>query len=170
MKQMVAEGRRGMWVPDARVQHLITPDRTTDDHISKFYYGLGNTRKAKDDRRGLLGHVANGGCQLLLAAIHETIHRGTKRQKHPARWIRSKAKASYCWGRSSISLSGFPDWMKPSKLNGRLSKSSQPRYQSPDELRRLLDIAVAKSDSQPNSTENGKPPFDLPVELPRSAA
>lgn len=49
LEELVAEGRFGIWVREARVRHHITPDRQTVDYLWDFYHGKGRTRVRRGD-------------------------------------------------------------------------------------------------------------------------
>jgi hypothetical protein len=40
---MMADGHRGRWLPEAKVQHYIPPERLTIEYLDGFFYGLGQT-------------------------------------------------------------------------------------------------------------------------------
>jgi len=48
MRGWLRQGYRGMWVPTAKVDHIITPDRLTLDYVRRFFLGLGQTRPDTD--------------------------------------------------------------------------------------------------------------------------
>ncbi|MEX2176557.1 MAG: glycosyltransferase [Pirellulaceae bacterium] len=50
--EMLAAGERGRWIPQARVQHYIPPERIGLDYLVRFYHGIGQTQCRRDALRG----------------------------------------------------------------------------------------------------------------------
>ena len=46
MQQWLSEGHVGMWVPQSRVEHMITPDRLELDYIRRFFFEPGREQAA----------------------------------------------------------------------------------------------------------------------------
>lgn len=41
MRRLLLAGHRGMWVPDAAVEHVIPADRATEDYVRSYFVGQG---------------------------------------------------------------------------------------------------------------------------------
>ncbi len=41
LRRLLEKGHRGCWLPDAKVQHLIPPERTTESFVGEYYFGQG---------------------------------------------------------------------------------------------------------------------------------
>jgi glycosyltransferase involved in cell wall biosynthesis len=47
MRRLLAEGHRGVWVPNAVVEHLIPPERATEKFVYEYFIGQGQALVAK---------------------------------------------------------------------------------------------------------------------------
>ncbi|MBL0090000.1 MAG: glycosyltransferase family 2 protein [Ideonella sp.] len=55
MRELLANGRSGWWVPSARVRHYIEPWRLTLKYLSSYYRGQGRTTIIQDGKKLPLG-------------------------------------------------------------------------------------------------------------------
>jgi hypothetical protein len=52
LTEMLSAGHRGRWMPKARVQHYIPPDRLQLEYLIRFFHGIGQTMCRRDALRG----------------------------------------------------------------------------------------------------------------------
>jgi glycosyltransferase involved in cell wall biosynthesis len=105
-EQLLDHGLEGWWVPDARVQHQIGPDRMTIAYLRKSYFdparhAIGHSNKFKPISGFLeLPHkVGRYGVRLIQAVVNELRYLSTRCIAPPIVWMKHLRKASMAWGR-----------------------------------------------------------------------
>jgi glycosyltransferase involved in cell wall biosynthesis len=98
VKELLAAGFRGWWVPDARVEHRIPARRMTTRYLRRYYVGVGRTS-------ALVGPAEDGPTILgrprwawKRAALSELKYRGGRWIARPDTWLRHLIGASKAWG------------------------------------------------------------------------
>ena len=93
MRQLLAEGHTGWWVPDARVRHCIAAERLTESYLRRVWFGNGCERALT--RSG----PPRSRVRLLARALRaEARYRASRRSREPARWLRDLERAQGRWG------------------------------------------------------------------------
>ncbi len=129
MHQWLADGHVGMWVPDSRVDHVITPDRLELDHLRRFFFSLAESnhpeqRKAMPFLRML--RAAWYTAKALKYHVRSAL--GTRSTSSARRQVKYLTRTSYCWGRVESQWGGFPQWLKPGPVRQLKIRREQPRF------------------------------------------
>ena len=98
LRGLLAAGAAGWWVPAARVEHLVLPERQTIAYLWRYYYGQGEfaARTAPPAAAArLLGRPRWLWRQLVAAELRYRLRRVVCR---PELWIEDLIQASYSWG------------------------------------------------------------------------
>jgi glycosyltransferase involved in cell wall biosynthesis len=131
MRQWLADGYQGMWIPQSRVEHLITPNRMELIHIQRYFYGLAQIKQRRGWRNWTAVRFAWGLWHLQCALRAEMCCSWNQVNANPAAWIKYLARASHTWGRLEAEWFDVPDWAKPRALRALKRQRTQPRYQTP---------------------------------------
>jgi hypothetical protein len=98
VKELLAAGLSGWWVPDARVEHRIPATRMTTRFLRRYYVGAGRTS-------ALVGPAEDGPMILgrprwawKRAVLGELKYRGLRWITPPDTWLRHLIGASKAWG------------------------------------------------------------------------
>ena len=98
MRRLLAEGRRGCWVPDARVRHWIPAERLAEPYLRRIWFGQGCERALT--RSG----APRPRLRLLARALRaEARYRASRRVSEPPQWLRHLERAQNRWGELSAS-------------------------------------------------------------------
>lgn len=110
MKAILGHGGRGMWLPAARVSHLIGRDRQSTRYLRRFYYSLGKAagrrprgdsdrpEPAEDRERTIAGMPI---WSLRLAVQYEWALAVSRSRSRLPEWLGNLRDASYYWGVSA---------------------------------------------------------------------
>ena len=97
LRQIIDSGESGYWVPDARLKHVIPPDRASEQYVASYYHGQGVTNTLK-------GKVERSRFRIWLDSIRSTwSYRFHRRFSQPQVWVSRLVHASLCRGE----LAGF---------------------------------------------------------------
>ena len=100
VKQMLADGASGWWVPDARVRHYVPRQRQTLSYIREWYSGWGEYvayhHPKSPGRFFLWGRPSWLWWEALAGEFRFRLHRLTA---SPERWIEDLKSTSTAWGR-----------------------------------------------------------------------
>ena len=136
-----------MWVPQSRVEHLITPDRMKLIHIQRYFYGLAQIKQRCVWRGWTAVRLARGLWYLQRALRAEMCCSWNQVNANPAAWIKYLARASHNWGQVEAEWFDFPDWAKTRALRALKRQLTQPRYQIPitlEGIRRELSSSESR--------------------------
>ena len=103
LREMVAAGERGLWIPTAKVQHYIPPERINMDYLIRFFHGMGLTdfqhevidgkslpeRRLPRQRRRVLRRAIRGQATALVSRLLPFSRNG---------WVRARLQAARNWG------------------------------------------------------------------------
>ncbi|MEE3368122.1 MAG: glycosyltransferase family A protein [Planctomycetota bacterium] len=138
MQQWLSDGLRGVWVPNARVDHLITPERTELAHIRRFFFSLAQSKRSEASRSPRAKRLVRGALYLLQALHYELKSRLTTVDSNPGRWVKYQARLAYGWGRVDSQWHNFPAWMIPASVRWLQASRNQPRPDSAEWVDHLL--------------------------------
>lgn len=81
------EGGGGMWIPDAKVTHIIPPSRQTEQYIARYYRGRGQSQAMYRDpsRLKALARLLKRTCKLLLSGM---LYRLAHRRGAGSLWVK----------------------------------------------------------------------------------
>lgn len=127
MRQWLSDGYVGMWVPDSRVEHRITPDRLELEHIRRFFFSLAESKRPQGWSGWRAARLLRGGWYACRAMKYQALSMFYPRTKHPYRWMKCLTRISYCWGRVESQWGDLPDWLKPAPMRQLKQRRSQPR-------------------------------------------
>tara|TARA_B100000686_G_scaffold338408_1_gene410903 strand:- start:188 stop:1255 length:1068 start_codon:yes stop_codon:yes gene_type:complete len=147
LRQWLAEGYQGIWIPQSRVEHLITPDRMELVHIQRYFYGLAQVKQRRGWRSWTAVRLARGLWYLQRALRAEMGCSWNQVNANPAAWIEYLSRASQSWGRVEAEWFDVPDWAKPRALRALKGQRAQPRYQTPitlEEIRSELSSSESR--------------------------
>jgi glycosyltransferase involved in cell wall biosynthesis len=97
IEQLLAAGGEGWWVPDARVRHIVPPERQTVRYLREYMTGYGETMAVRATDRPH-AHTDALPPSWWTAARAELRYRGHRVVSPPARWVREMVIASVLWG------------------------------------------------------------------------
>lgn len=90
---MMEDGQAGVWIPGARIRHVIPPERMTRKYIRSYFFGLGQSR------RRMRGAPKKGRVTNLYQALALEIKYRLHRSRRPAEvWVEEMTQASRLWG------------------------------------------------------------------------
>lgn len=98
LRELLAEGVTGQWVPEARVRQIIPPRMQTIDHVRRYFHDWGVSIAAVESSTGrgqLLGRPLWMWRQ---AFQHELMYRIGRYTSSPDRWATHLRLASLAWG------------------------------------------------------------------------
>lgn len=103
VRELLAEGERGLWIPTARVRHFIPKDRQTIRYLRRYFFGTGQLLDYLEEPVGarFLGRPLWVWREALQS---EVLYRLRRVAGRPDRWVRDLRSASVAWGR----LKGYP--------------------------------------------------------------
>ena len=151
-QQWLADGHVGMWVPDSRVEHIITPDRFTLEHLQRFFFSLAESKPGVLQLKRPVSRFLRGAYYVLRALKYQTLIRSFWRETRPAKWITYITRISYCWGRVQCEWRHLPRWLKPGPVMQHLKRRQQPRFRivdSPRDIEQTREVARAGDDTHP---------------------
>jgi hypothetical protein len=131
MQRWLSDGHVGMWVPQSRVEHIITPDRLEPDHIRRFFFGLAETKRPQGKADWPLVRFLRGGWYACRAMTYQALSGLYRQDTQPHRWMKCLKQVSYCWGRVESQWDGFPSWLKPAPVKRLKQGRCQPRFEMP---------------------------------------
>lgn len=93
LARMISEGHRGLWIPEASVSHVVTPERLTRASVRRDFVGSGRTAI----RMNLKPHVpASRLCaRILRSELSYRLHRVISNHEKS---VRSMTESSHLWG------------------------------------------------------------------------
>jgi glycosyltransferase involved in cell wall biosynthesis len=103
MEEMLADGLRGTFIPDAKVQHYIPDHRMTLDYVHRFYFGAGIATSLCEMEAGTPPHKRRFHEIYLRfkAAMYGLQYRLSRRFSGPSSWVHKLTRSSYYQGRLS---------------------------------------------------------------------
>jgi glucosyl-dolichyl phosphate glucuronosyltransferase len=143
MHRWLSDGHVGMWVPESRVEHMITPDRLELDHIRRFFFGLAETKRPRGKANWPLVRFFRAGWYACRALTYQGLSGFHPQTTQPLRWIKCLKRISYCWGRVESQMGGFPSWLKPAAVRRLKEGRRQPRFVMPT----TVPTAIAAGDA-----------------------
>jgi glucosyl-dolichyl phosphate glucuronosyltransferase len=147
MHRWLSDGHVGMWVPQSRVEHMITPDRLEPDHIRRFFFGLAESKRPRDKADRPLVRLLHGGWYACRAMTYQALIGLYPQATQPDRWMKCLKRISYCWGRVESQWDGFPTWLMPAPVKRLKQGRGQPRIALPVTIPLALATGVSKGDS-----------------------
>ena len=137
MQEFIRDGYVGMWVPQSRVQHIITPDRLELDHIRRFFFSLAESKRPCGGLAAWpLVRALRGGWYTCRALKYLALSKLHPQAAEPDRWMQYLTRISYCWGRVEAEWGGLPEWSKPAPVRRLKRHRAQPRITMPGPHRR----------------------------------
>jgi glycosyltransferase involved in cell wall biosynthesis len=137
MKQWLSEGYVGMWVPQSRVEHMITPDRCELDYVRRFFFDLAKSKRPQGRAAWPPLRLFRGVCYACRAMKYQALSVFYPQATRPDRWMKYLARISYCWGRVESQWGVFPRWLKPAAVRrleeARPTAGTRSRSRSPDD-------------------------------------
>jgi hypothetical protein len=113
MQQWLHDGYTGMWVPQSRVEHIITPDRLDLDHIRQFFFGLAESHRPRGRAAWRPLRLVRGGWYACRALKYQALKRFRPQVTQPYRGMKYLARAEYCWGRVAAEWGSLAEWFRP---------------------------------------------------------
>ncbi len=102
IKQLLADGHRGRFIPAARVRHFIPGERMNLEYVRGWYFGLGQTMAAQEAHPAMVRTAAIYPFARvwfwLNAVCADAGYRLTRRFAKPQRWVRCATHSSFCRG------------------------------------------------------------------------
>lgn len=98
LKDLLAAGFEGWWVPDAGVRHCIPPERMTTRYLRRYYLGLGRLRallEPPEPGPTILGRPRWAWKRALVCEAKYLLGR---RLSPPDVWLGNLSRASKAWG------------------------------------------------------------------------
>jgi glucosyl-dolichyl phosphate glucuronosyltransferase len=98
LKDLMAAGATGWWVPKARVRHCIPPERMTTRYLRRYHYGVGRSWAATEpqaDGPTIFGRPRWAWKRALLGEIKYACGRLCR---PPTIWLEDLIRASTAWG------------------------------------------------------------------------
>jgi glucosyl-dolichyl phosphate glucuronosyltransferase len=108
MEQWLAEGQIGMWVPQSRVEHIITQERLEVDFIRRFFFDLGRSKRPRGIPGGTLRRFFRGLWYTGQVLKYRARSVFCPRTTQPAGWMKCLARINYNRGRVESQWGGFP--------------------------------------------------------------
>jgi hypothetical protein len=97
MRRMLADGHAGMWLPEARVRHLVPRERMTLDYVRHYYRGIGRTDvRVRGGDAPRWWNLTRSGAKACAKAARAHIRRGLGRSHD---WVSDLRDANIHWGR-----------------------------------------------------------------------
>jgi glycosyltransferase involved in cell wall biosynthesis len=108
VRELLAEGRDGRWVPGAAVRHYIPLERMTTGYIRTYYGGHGWSLVLPGSTGAERFRLLRIPWRICSALIREASYRWHRVLSPPAVWMRHLIRASKAWGRLLGSLGARP--------------------------------------------------------------
>jgi glycosyltransferase involved in cell wall biosynthesis len=158
LQQWLSEGRVGMWVPQSRVDHIVTPDRAELDYIRRFFFSLAESQLRGSRADWPLVRLFRGGWYACRAMKYEVLSLLYPQATQPDRWMQCLKRSSYGWGRVESQWGDFPRWLKPAPLRRLEQRREQPRPAAPSALPAAAGLGDATA-SSPAPRGSANPEF-----------
>jgi glycosyltransferase involved in cell wall biosynthesis len=107
MEQWLAEGHVGMWVPQSRVEHIITPERLELDFIRRFFFDLGKSKRLQGRPGGAFRPFFRGLWYAGQVLKYRTLSVLYPRATHPYHWMKCLVRISFNRGRVESQWGGI---------------------------------------------------------------
>jgi len=127
MRQWLQSGYRGIWVPQAGIEHMVTGDMTTLRYLGRRSLTCGKSQKPQGRHAWLpvrtfaaLWH----GCR---ACKYQLALSRTSAKHQTAKWVRSLIKSRRCWGRVGAQCSGLLKYVCPPIVRRLQRQQEHPR-------------------------------------------
>jgi GT2 family glycosyltransferase len=92
-RRMVQAGHTGVWLPQARLEHVIPSDRATPDYVSQYFVGQGLANVLKGQP------TFQSRFHALRVAVHQRACYWLKRNRVSAdEWVSHMIRSSIAWG------------------------------------------------------------------------
>jgi len=127
MQRWLGDGHQGMWVPDAKVEHLVPAERLEVDAIRRVYYGLGESKQTWGGPLTPVTRLLRGAWYGFLACKYTALSPFYSEASNPYRWMRCIVRSSYNWGAMESQWRPFPTWMTPGPIKRLKADRAQPR-------------------------------------------
>ena len=102
LRNVLADGLKGIWVPDAEVRHFIAAERQTTRYLRGFFHGQGVFQARQRPGNARARRVFGRPLWLLRRAVEqECRYRLHRLVAGPEVWIDDLIRASTTWGRLS---------------------------------------------------------------------
>jgi glycosyltransferase involved in cell wall biosynthesis len=102
IKQLLAEGHRGRFIPAARIRHFIPSECMNLEYVRGWYFGLGQTMAAQEAHPAMVRTAKIYPFARvwfwLNAVCADAGYRLTRRFAKPQRWVRYATHSSFCRG------------------------------------------------------------------------
>lgn len=97
MRRMLADGRAGVWLPEARVRHFVPRERMTLDYVRHYYRGIGRTDvRVRAAAAPPWWNLASSGAKACAKAVRCRVRRSLGRTQG---WVSDLRDANIHWGR-----------------------------------------------------------------------
>jgi hypothetical protein len=152
VREVLAAGHAGWWVPEARVRHFVLADRQSLRYLRDYY--AGNARSAAwialtsaPDAPLLFGRPRWIWRQAVTSELRYRLQRLTGASS--ARWSREFRRASEAWGLLRAIDADLLYWAR---------LESERRAEAARESRRRTDVAARVGDARPPRASSGRQP------------
>lgn len=98
VRELLALGETGWWVPDARVRHYVPPDRQTLRYLRDYYLGSGRCLAQLSRAPGRLFFAGRPAWLWRQAMTHELLYRLRRPFAPPEQWLHHMREAAIGWG------------------------------------------------------------------------
>jgi hypothetical protein len=98
MAALLGEGAAGLWVPSARVHHVIPPERQTVQYLRRYYVGNGGSLARVRSSQGEPMLMGRPRWLWREAVVHELLYRLRRVYAPPDAWSDHLRRASVAWG------------------------------------------------------------------------
>jgi glycosyltransferase involved in cell wall biosynthesis len=97
MRRMLTDGHAGMWLPEARVRHLVPRERMTLDYVRQYYRGIGRTDvRVRGGAAPRCCNLASSCAKACVKAARAHVRRSLGRSHD---WVTDLRDANIHWGR-----------------------------------------------------------------------
>ncbi len=127
MQRWLTDGYVGRWVPESRIEHLITPDRVKLDHIRRYFFSLAESKRPQGKAASMPSRLMYGAWYAA-RAFNYHLKNSIPLSSFKDRRIKYLVRTSYCWGRVEAQWNDLPQWLKPRQLRRLKQHRSQPRF------------------------------------------
>lgn len=105
LESLVADGRAGRWVPDAKIRHVISPDRQSLSYLRRYFRDQGRVAEPLPEDRPVPELFGEPRWALRAAVEEEVKYRLKRLTAGPREWMPHMIEASFARG----ALAGPPD-------------------------------------------------------------
>ena len=98
MRALMAQGRKGRWVPRARVRHFLPRERQTTAYLRRFYAGYGSTMAPSLYAEPVAMLLGRPRWVWREAVTCELRYQATRWLRPAAVWMPMLQRASTAWG------------------------------------------------------------------------